>query len=54
MTHNMGLQKLGQSIYPYPSFAESFGHMANYGYMPKYRLGPAEKAIKEGLREYKH
>jgi len=28
--------------------------MANYGYMPKYRLGPAEKAIKEGMREYKH
>ena len=54
MTLNIGLQKMGKSIYPYPSFAESFGHMSNYGYMPKYKLGPAEKAIKEGLKEYKH
>lgn len=55
MTHKLGLQKLGQMIYPYPTFSESFGHMSNYGYMPKYKLGPAgEGALKPGLKQYYH
>ena len=52
MRHGLGLAKLGDSIYPYPSFSESFGHFANYQYKPKYKLGPAKKAIKEGMLEY--
>jgi hypothetical protein len=37
MTFGIGLGKLGDSIYPYPSYSESFGHMANYGFKPKYQ-----------------
>jgi len=36
MVHNLGLSKFGDCVFPYPSFSESFGHMANYGYKPKY------------------
>lgn len=53
ITLKIGMQDLGKCIYPYPSFAESFGHMSNYQYMPKYKLGPAGKnAIREGMKEY--
>ena len=37
MTHGLGLEALGNQIYPYPSFSESFGHMSNYGFKPKYK-----------------
>jgi hypothetical protein len=53
MVHKLGVGKLGDCVYPYPTFAESFGHMGNYGYKPKYKLQAAEKAIKDGLKEYK-
>jgi len=46
------MRDLGKSVYPYPSFAESFGHMSNYGYMPKYKLGPATTGFKEGMKQY--
>ncbi len=53
MVNGLGLSKLGDSVYPYPTFAESFGHLANFQFKPKYKLGPAENAIREGMREYK-
>lgn len=53
MTLKLGLAKLGDSIYPYPTYSESFGHIANFQYRPKYKLGPAENGIKEGMREIK-
>jgi pyruvate/2-oxoglutarate dehydrogenase complex dihydrolipoamide dehydrogenase (E3) component len=36
MVHKLGLGKLGDCVYPYPGYAETFMHMANYGYRPKY------------------
>jgi len=30
MTLKIGLGKIGDVIFPYPTFSESFGHMANY------------------------
>lgn len=30
MVHNLGLGKLGDSIYPYPTYSESIGHLANF------------------------
>lgn len=53
MVNGLGLAKLGDSVYPYPTFAESFGHLANFQFKPRYKLGPAENAIREGMREYK-
>lgn len=53
MVHGLGMGKLGDSIYPYPTFSESFGHMSNFQYRPKYKLQPAsDKAIRAGMREY--
>lgn len=53
MVNGIGLGKLGDSVYPYPTFAESFGHLSNFQYRPKYKLGPSTNGIREGMKEYK-
>jgi len=50
MVQDIGLGKLGDTIYPYPTYAESFGHMANYGYRPKL-MKVSSKGIKPGMKE---
>jgi len=53
MVNGLGLAKLGDSVYPYPTYAEAFGHLSNFQYRPKYKLVPAENAIREGMKEYR-
>lgn len=52
MYNGIGLAKLGGCIYPYPTYAESFRHLADQ-YNRK-KLVPAEKSLVPGLKEIKY
>jgi len=30
MTHNLGMNAIGNTVYAYPTYAEAFGHMSNF------------------------
>ena len=51
MFNGVGLAKMGGCIYPYPTYAESFRHLADQ-YNRK-KLGLAEKSLVPGLKEIK-
>ena len=53
MVNGIGLKKWGGQVFPYPTYSESFGHMSNYQYKPKYDLITATNPIREGMKEYK-
>ena len=42
MHNKIGLAKLGESVYPYPSYAEIFRQMAD-SYNSTYKIGPRLK-----------
>lgn len=52
MFNGVGLSKMGACVYPYPTYAESFRHLADQ-YNRKL-VGPADKSIVPGLLEIKH
>lgn len=52
MYNGVGLSKMGGCVYPYPTYAESFRHLADQ-YNRK-KLGVADKSIIPGLLEIKH
>ena len=52
MFNGLGLAKLGACVYPYPTYAESFRHLADQ-YNRK-RMGVADKSIIPGLKEIKY
>lgn len=50
--HNQSLTKVGESIYPYPTYAEGIRHMAD-----RYRgttLTPAVRSAVRGLMSFKN
>lgn len=52
MFNGIGLAKMGGCVYPYPTFAESFRHLADQ-YNRK-KLVPAERSLVPGLKEIRY
>lgn len=51
MFNGLGLSAMGECIYPYPTYAESFKHLSMQ--VNRKGLKQAEKGVIEGLKEYK-
>lgn len=49
MFNGIGLSRMGRCIYPYPTYAESFRHLADQ-YNRK-QMKPSKAGIVEGLQE---
>jgi pyruvate/2-oxoglutarate dehydrogenase complex dihydrolipoamide dehydrogenase (E3) component len=52
MFNGIGLAKMGGCVYPYPTYAESFRHLADQ-YNRK-KLAPAERSLVPGLKEIRY